>query len=360
MKMKELTAAQVDANLAVASELNENDLVFYDVRKPPFSIYGLYNSQNEPQFKRLPDDVAAAVSANVQVLYTNTAGGRVRFSTDSDVIAIKTVMSGVGRMPHFSLTGGASFDLYIDHANGQISQFYKIFIPPYEVENGYESEIKFNSIEQRYFTINFPTYSNVEALYVGVRSGAALGAGLTYKNELPVVYYGSSITQGGCASRPGNVYSAVISRRLDLDYINLGFSGSAKGESAMVDYIASLPMSVFVSDYDHNSSERNLAKTHWALYEKIRSAHPDIPYIMVSKADIENAPIENLRRRDTIIAHFHRAKEQGDTKVYFVDGATIYDGPYRDMCTVDTIHPNDLGHALMADAIGMVLKNALE
>lgn len=105
-----------------------------------------------------------------------------------------------------------------------------------------------------------------------------------YAVKKPVVYYGSSITQGACASRPGNCYESILSRRLDCDYINLGFSGSAKGEDAIVDYIIGLDMSVFVMDYDYNApTPEHLEKTHSKMFKAIRAEHPTLPIIIMPR-----------------------------------------------------------------------------
>ena len=90
---------------------------------------------------------------------------------------------------------------------------------------------------------------------------------MKYRDMKPVLYYGSSITQGGCCSRPGNTYQAVVSRRLNIDFVNLGFSGNARGERAMAEYVAAQPMSAFAFDYDHNApSVEHLKNTHYDFY----------------------------------------------------------------------------------------------
>jgi hypothetical protein len=216
---------KIDSNLKVNTSINEEDIRFYDVRREPFRVYGLYHYQDQPVFKRLPDDVAAATNEGVKELALHTAGGRVRFSTDSRYIAIKAVMPSVTVFPHMTLAGTSGFDLFVDE--GASSTYYKTFMPPVGMQDGYESVIYFPSAEKRNVTINFPLYNNVDALYIGLQESASVGCGAAYAFAKPVLYYGSSITQGGCASRPGNSYQAMISRRFNCDFINLGFSGSA-------------------------------------------------------------------------------------------------------------------------------------
>ena len=349
----------IDKNMAVQSTVNEPDIAYYDVRRAPFEVYGLYNYRTEPDFKRMPDEVAQTVSKGVAGMAYHTAGGRVRFSTDSLYVAIRAEMPKIGRMPHFALTGSSAFDLYADDPATGITRFYKEFRPAFDFTGGYESVVRFSEKRMRHFTIHFPSYSRVRDLQIGLQQDATLGGGMKYRNEKPVVYYGSSITQGGCASRPGNSYQNVIAQRMGLDYINLGFSGSGKGELEIVRYLAGLDMMAFVCDYDANApTPEHLRETHLPLYQAIRAKHPDIPYIMISRVHVDRNYEDAMTRRDVIIDTYRHARAQGDRNVYFIDGESIFRGKYANMCTVDGCHPNDLGFALMADAIGATLERA--
>ncbi len=352
--------SNIDKNLSVESVLNKDGISFYDVRRDPFEVYGLYDYKNQPTFCRLPKNVAQTTNDGVATLYNHTAGGRVRFSTDSEFICIRATMNNVCLFSHMPASGVAGFDLFVDSPDGYESRYVKTFMPPWHTtDDGYESKIDLGNKKMRYYTINFPSYSGVSELWVGISDGSTLGEGLPYKNLPPIVYYGSSITQGGCASRPGNIYQNVVCRRTNIDYINLGFSGSGRGEDTIVDYMATLDMYAFVSDYDHNApSCEHLAATHHKLYEKIRAAHPSIPYIMLSKCDVDGNYADSLKRRDVIHDSYLKARNSGDKNVYFIDGASIFRGPYQNMCTVDSCHPNDLGFALMADAITAELERA--
>ncbi len=339
----------VDEKLCVQTKIKETDAVFYDVRKKPFEVYGLYAYKTEPQFKRLPDSIGQNTNRGVKQLYTNTAGGRVRFCTDSPYVAIRATMQSVCLMPHMPLLSSAGFDLYENTADGSVSRYRGSFKPAIGIIDGYEASVRVGEKKMRWFTVNFPSYSDVEKLEIGIAEGASLGAGAPYRNALPVVFYGSSITQGACASRPGNSYQNLISQKLGLDYINLGFSGSCRAEKIIAEYMATLPMSVFVCDYDHNSpSPEHLAESHWALYQTVRASHPDIPYLMVSRPDFERDREDSVLRREAVLESYRKAYAAGDRNVHFVDGERIFKGPFEDACTVDGTHPSDLGFALMA------------
>ncbi len=352
------TAEHVDSAMKIDTEIGEKDIVFYDVRKPPFQIYGLYSPEAETDFKRMPDDVALNVNEGVAALYKNTAGGRVRFSTDSPYVAIHAEMPTMAKMSHFSLTGSCGFDIYVDEKNGD-SHFKGVLKPPFHATGGFESKITFEQKKLRNITIYFPTYSNVKKLYIGLSDSSFLGKGLKYKSKNPVVYYGSSITQGGCSSRPGNTYQSIVTQRMNIDHINLGFSGSARGEQLMAEYISKLKMSAFVMDYDHNSpSAEHLSETHYRLYETVRKANKNIPIIIMSKSDFLADYQESVLRRMVVFDTYQRAISQGDEKVYFIDGESVFRGPYENICTVDGVHPTDMGFALMADAVENTLKKA--
>lgn len=342
-----LNISEIDKALKVDAEIEKDGLIFYDVMNAPFRIYGVYFEDGK--FRRLPEMVAKSVNEGVHGLHANTAGGRVRFRTDSKRVAIIAQMGSVGKMSHFALTGSAGFDLYADN------EYYKSFVPPFNLNDGYESVVEFTDSEMREITINFPLYSEVKSLYIGVKENASLEEPTPYKVKCPVVYYGSSITQGGCASRPGSSYQAIISRRFDCNYINLGFSGSARAEDEIIEYIKSLDMSVFVYDYDHNApTVEHLRETHEKMFKAIRKEKPNLSIIMMSRPK-HILTEEETERRAIIEKTYTNAVKEGDKNVYFIDGAAL-----TRLCgnegTVDGCHPTDFGFASMAKALGDLMK----
>lgn len=325
-------------------------MIYYNVKNSPFDVYGLYHYRQEPEFRRIPDEVAAATSDGVRELAKNTAGGRIKFRTNSATVALRAVMRALCDMPHMPRTGSAGFDLYVK--TGAKYLYYRTFVPE-NFNGGFESVQVFPDARERELLIHFPLYNDVVSVEIGLDDGATLAGGEKYRYETPVVYYGSSITQGGCASRPGNSYEAIISRRYDCDYLNLGFSGSARGEACMAAYIATLPMSVFVMDYEHNTPDvEHLRATHEPFFRTIREKNPQLPVLFLSAPDFDRDPVGFAERRDVVYTTYLNALRGGDRHVAFLDGAGHFAGEDRDACTVDSCHPNDLGFFRMADRIG--------
>lgn len=345
--------SEIDKNLAVETSINREGLRFYDAEWEPFKIYGIY--KEDGMFRRMPEAVAEQVSVGVHELHSNTAGGRVRFVTDSPYVAIKTEYMPC-KMSHFALTGSAGFDMYIE-CNGE-TRYRGTFTPPFQVTDGYESVLDFSDNSEKGITIHFPLYSSVSKLYIGLKEGSVLKAAPGYRIEKPVVYYGSSVTQGGCASRPGNSYQSILSRHLDCDHINLGFSGSAKGEEAMADYIKDLNMSVFVMDYDYNAPNiAHLRATHSKMFQKIRQAQPELPIIIMSRPRYYLLEVEQ-ERLEIIHNTYLAAKAEGDQNVYFISSPKLMEKA-SDEGTVDGCHPTDYGFHSMASAVEEILGELL-
>ena len=356
--------ADIDKNFKINTTISEKDIVFFDAKEKPFDLYGVSWDKGEGKFIRIPKELAENTNEGVALLYTNTAGGRIRFKTDSPYVAISVKYPGISPSANMSLSGTAGFDMFVYEDGAYTYQSDRDFAPDYPKEEGeyfFSSIHYFDDAKLRDITINFPLYNNVSELYIGIKEGSVLESGGKYINDKPIVYYGSSITQGGCASRPGNSYQAMVSRYFNCDYINLGFSGSARGEDCMADYIADLDMCCFVYDYDHNAPEpEHLLKTHKKMFDKIRSKNPDLPIIMMTavlckvwKGD------EQARRRDIIKATYDAAIASGDKNVYLIDSSDMF-GEHNDIALVDGIHPNDFGFLCMAERVKSEIKKAMK
>lgn len=357
---------EIDQNFAAATEI-PSDVTYYDVFSLPFHVDGLYDPCGIRKFCRLPLDFIGCCNEGVQQLAWHTAGGRIRFATDSPWVAVAVQLRGVVHMAHMPNTGHSSVDVYAGprgaHAGEQKFRGTIFCAKPQLSYTGLCS-LGGSTVPQE-VTLNLPLYNGVEKLYIGIQKDASLWEPAPYRIEKPVLFYGSSITQGGCASRPGNNYVNHLSRWLDFNFTCLGFSGAAKGEQSMAEYIASLDLSAFVLDYDHNAYDEPgepvgtaLRKTHAPFYETVRKAQPDLPIIVISRPNFTGS-IEDCVRRDIVLETYLRARENGDDKIWFVDGETLFQDCDRDACTVDGCHPNDLGFYRMAETVRPKLAAAL-
>ena len=352
--MKELRMDEIDKNFKVETELDLPDVKFYDPRLEPFTIYGVWYESG--QYRRMPDKIAESVNPSIHILSKECAGGRVKFRTNSSYIAIHTECKR-HIMPHFALTGSSGFDVY----TGLNEKYRGTIIPPWNCNefSGYEGKVVFGDKKMREVTLNLPLYSPVFELYIGLEEGAKIEKTAGYKYEKPVLYYGSSITQGGCASRAGMSYEGIISRALKTNYINLGFSGNALAEDIMADYIAGLDMSIFVYDYDHNApNPEHLEKTHERMFKRIREAHPDLPVIMLSRPKYYINDVEK-KRLAIVKKTYENAVANGDKNVYFIPGPSLMKYA-KDNGTVDGCHPTDFGFASMARVLTPLIKKILE
>lgn len=343
--------AKIDPNFCIRKVAEGIDIKYYDAKEPPIKLFGIFYENGK--YVRMPERVAKNVSEGVHSLYYHTAGGRMCFKTNSRYVVLAAKTVAAGKFSHMTILGTSAFDMYINN------DYFGAFVPEYDFNESYNCVLDLGYEAMREVIINFPLYSGISDVYVGITSGAEIEEYYPYKKILPIVYYGSSITQGGCATRPGNSYQAEIARRTGVDYINLGFSGSAKGEEEMADYIAELNMSIFVMDYDHNApTPEYLKDTHEKFFKIIRKKNKDLPVMFVTKPDFRNH--DGALRRDVVYTTYRNALLCGDDNVAFIDGSTFFSGKKRDFCTVDGCHPNDMGFYHMAETIGEVIENILK
>ena len=353
--------SQIDKNFAL-NAIKETNIVWINALQTPISLHGVYFSEEERRYRRMPKEVADSVNNGVSGLAKYTAGGRVRFITDSPYVAFKCVVPQNAIMAHMPISGSFGLGVYENNVFiGRCSPTSQQMIGGIDNKCAFEGILYTLTEGEKSVDVYLPLYGGLYDLYIGIKEGSSLKAPKPYAHPQQVVFYGSSITQGGCASVPGSDYIGLLCRWLDTEVYNLGFSGSARGEKEMADYLASLDASVFVLDYDWNApTVEHLQATHLPLYETIRKAHPTTPIIFITKPDYDSNPQLSAERRDVIRKTYEIALSRGDTLVDFIDGETLFGGHGRDGCSADCCHPNDLGFYRMAERIAPVLQNRLE
>lgn len=274
----------IDPNMDLDSKAWREELRFYDAEEAPFRLYGVFREGD--RLRRIPEAVAKSVSRGVEVFHRRTAGGRIRFVTDSPYVVLKVEMPYFYLGRNMSFAGSAGFDLY-NTVDGQ-TRYGGCFLPPtppQEAKDGFSYALdNEEGWQEREVTIHLTSYSTVSRIWIGLHENASVKPAPDYLLQKPVVYYGSSITQGASASRPGLNYQNILSRRLRVDHINLGFSGNAKAEDAITDYIKGLSMSAFVMDYDNNApTPEFLEATHGRMFRSIREAQPELPILILPR-----------------------------------------------------------------------------
>lgn len=355
--------ADIDSHFAPA-RVGDREVIWHDATRAPFALEGLpFRAGTDAPLWRLPGAAAApyVTAEGAEWLMHHTAGACARFRTDSPFVAVRALLADSADMNHMPRAGSAGFDLYRGHGpqarhagtaqpNRDETDLVRMLCVRNPGDAGTES-----------WQLNLPLYGGAVSVQIGLAPGATVGPPAPHRLGR-ICFYGSSITQGGCASRPGNAYTTMVCRALDAEQVNLGFSGSARGESEMAELIASLDgLSAFVMDYDFNApSPEHLAATHEPFFRTVRAARPGLPILVLSAPSVwPDSPDAMAARRRIVRATVRRARAAGDRNVRFLDGARLFGRTNRDDCTVDRVHPNDLGFRRMADAVAAALRGLL-
>lgn len=329
----------------------------YSCFDEPLKIFGVLNIDKTHTFHRLPDDVMEQVPS-LKYLGKRTPGARLCFRTNSKSISLRCSLESLSFDVGLPVYGAQSF--YMFEGNRPTSSYIGV-ISPGNYENKdfeccYTREGKMEDI-----TIWFPRNETVLSLEIEIDDDAIIEAPTPYKYPKPIVYYGSSITEGAMTCVNFNAYPSLISRHLDVDFYNYGFSGSARGELPLADFFNTIDMSIFVMDYDYNApSPEFLFETHEPFFKRIREKNSTLPIVLLTRptAFINE---EVVARRKAVLNTYENALKNGDQNVYFIDGTTLFgDDNDRDLCWVDCCHPNDFGFHRMAERIEPVIKKILE
>jgi len=371
--MKDIT--QIDENFRL-SEIKAEDLKYYNVLEEPFSLHGLYRPRELGKFTRMPDSFREnpAICEGVRELIPNTAGGRIRFATDSPYVAVLVELDAVIVMGHMAASAHSGMDFHVCKRGGHDYNFKKVCMPvsfSRDEDRFYKGFLRFedyDGYQEHEVMLHMPLYNSVRSVYVGIKEGCQVFAPAPYRVEKPVYFYGASITQGGCASRPGNNYPNFLSRWLNCDFVNLGFSGSAAGEPEMAEYLAKQDASAIVLDLDMRLRDPEVFRnTFEPFYRKLRSINKDVPIIAMSfpkypkiHHPVTSAYRDHVISNRIILETCVKAWNEGDEHLYYLDGETVYGERDQEACTVDYSHPNDLGFYRMAQALLPLVKRAIQ
>lgn len=312
-------------------------------------------------YDRLPAKAEGVVRPPVWNLALSSAGMNVRFFADTTTIAVRWKLRkpSLG-MPHMAPTGVSGVDLYGRLDDGTW-RWIAIGKPTGEENNA--TLVSALPPGRREYRIYLPLYNGVSSVEIGLPAAAKLERIDAAKLPKPVVFYGTSIMQGACASRTGMAQSSIIGRRLDMPVINLGFSGNGKMEPEMAKLLAELDASVFVLDALPNCAAEEVKERTEPLVKAIRAAHPNTPIILVEDRTYADAiwlksKLErNLTSRTEYKAAYERLLSAGVTGLTYVTGDQLLSADGE--ATVDASHPTDLGFVQYADVLTPIIKQAL-
>jgi lysophospholipase L1-like esterase len=293
----------------------------------------------------------------------DSAGLCARFITDATAISARwTLRKESLAMPHMPASGVSGVDLYVKK-DGKWHWLGSGRPDKFPVNQ--KSLAAGLTPDRREYLLYFPLYNGIEALEIGVSQGASFEpAPPRPAGVKPIVFYGTSILQGGCASRPGMAYPAILARRLDWPHINLGFSGNAWSEPEMSRLLAELDPAVYVLDPLPNMTAKMVAERMEPFIQILRQAHPKTPIVLVECVPYPDGELVGLRRERSTNGNaqlrevYERLRKAGDKKLFYVPATNLLgqDGEG----TVDGTHPTDLGFMRMADAIEPTLRRALK
>jgi len=342
----------------LVSAQKQDDYIWYTVSDSVQRLEG--QGWENIGFNRLPDKAENTVRDAVWNLSRSSAGLGVRFETDADSVIVQYHIGGALAMDHFPATGVSGVDLYVRNKDKWL---------------WCRGKYDFKDIVRYHFTVDalpdgpqnyqllFPLYNDIKNLKIGVKDGSSFRF-LPPRPEKPVVVYGTSIAQGGCASRPGMAWTNILSRKLDYPVVNLGFSGNGRLEPEVIDLINEIDASVFVLDCLPNLSP-NEKRTKEEIQKRIRKSvlslrkkHPQTPILLVQHAGYSDGLVDTSRKQvyETLnfwmTASFTTLKKEGIENLYMLTKEDI--GLSND-AFVDGTHPTDFGMAQYAAAYEKIL-----
>lgn len=357
---------KIDPKMVAKSVKQPDNYAWLDPKEPPFRVSGLNWFSQDKRYIRFPASslpMLHDISTGVEFLCTHPAGGQVAFETDAGEIIVAAKLAGVSDMHHFAATGQCGIDCYAAYP-GEDYRFERV-VTFDKSKNEYASPVFSGpaGVRKR-IILNLPLYIGLESLLIGIPHGSAVFAPAPFSSPRPLVFYGTSITQGGCATRPGMLYTNIISRHFNREIFNYGFSGSGKGEPEVAKLISEVrDPAVYVINYEANADD-SIRDTLAGFIGIIRKAHPAVPILVISRLHIQyELHISKLKVRRDSLRDFQRecvAKlaAAGDPNIYFMDGRELLKHD-PDECFVDGDHPTDLGFWQIADALEPVLRRII-
>ena len=351
---------RIDPNFA--SKTADERFVWYDAET--VGIEGRGWDDTPDAFCRLPGRCHGVVRDPVWTLSQNSAGMAVRFVTDATSIGVRWTLKGRLEMAHMPASGVSGLDLYA-HVDGRWVWAGASQPEPSDPQDVWDRTIAADMTPgERLFIMYLPLYNGVNSLEIGLPRDATMSRAPHWPGgEKPIVFYGTSITQGGCASRTGMAYPAIVGRALGYKTINLGFSGNGRCEPEIADMLAELDPACYVLDPLPNMNLELIADNYGPLVRKLRDARPDTPIVLVEELMRQRTMFSPTNRRNILEKQEAAAKVRQQLFDDGVPGLSVVpaEGLLGDdnNGTVDGSHPTDLGFLRMAKHMGPHISKAL-
>jgi len=314
-------------------------------------------------FDRLPSKSEGVVRPPVWTLSRHSAGISVRFETDATTIKANwSLTSPRLSMNHMPATGVSGVDLYVKTE----TRWRWLGVGRPTKPSNSATLVSGIPSGRREYMLYLPLYNGVTSVEIGLPRGSKLFKAGPRKSghTKPILFYGTSITQGGCASRPGMVHTAILGRWLDSPVINFGFSGNGKLDPEIGDLFQELDPSVFVLDCLPNMTAAEVAERTEPFVHKLRKTHPQTPILLVEDRTYTNSFLipSKRERNDTSRVELKKTyatlKAAGVKNLYYLEGENLLGDDGEG--TVDSSHPTDLGFVRQAEAFRKVLEPLLK
>lgn len=350
------------SGLALGLHAQEN-IVFTDASVLP--LHGKVTDSTTGRYERLPHDIYDRARGEVRELSRNSAGLYLRFRSDAPSIDVRWASTFCNVSRKQSPVGTRGIDLYALDDDGRW-RFAGSGKPSPESRVSVAEVVRGMDPKMREYMLYLSLYDGVSDVEIGVPEGYVVEMPQvdSPRSGAPVVMYGTSILQGGCTSRPGTAYTAIIGRRLDREVVNLGFSGNAKLDIEIAEAMARCPSpAAYVLDYVPNTSVGQIDSLGERFYHVLRSAHPDVPIIFVENAHSPRARFNGRARsviNDKNAAQerlFARLKKSGEKNIHYVKGEELLNDDGED--TVDGLHYTDRGMFKYSDVLTPVIRKAI-
>lgn len=326
--------------------------LWFDVRL--LGVEGQGWTDLKAPFDRLPKKAEGKVPPSVWNLSQQSAGLAVRFVTDAEAIQARwTLTSANLAMPHMPATGVSGLDLYVKDAQGQ---WRWLSVGQPKAQTNTVALVSGLPPGEREFLLYLPLYNGVTSVEIGIDKGKSLALAdpRPEAQRKPILFYGTSITQGGCASRPGMVHTAILGRKMNRPVINLGFSGSGRMEPALAELLAEVDVGVYVLDCLPNMAAAEVTERVVPFVKRLRAAHPETPILLVEDRSYTNSfllagPRErNTSSRIELKKAYETLNAEGIKHLGYLEGEHLLGDDGEG--TVDSSHPTDLGFLRQADA----------